>query len=191
MCVLSRVRLFRDPMHCSPPGFSVHGILQARILESAAIPSSRGSFQPRDWTQVSHIGVRFFTIWATRAAQKYWSKWPIPSPGDLPDPGINQGLLHCRQILYQLSYQGARKTKVCVLVTLLRPTLWLQGLQPTRLFCEWNFSGKNTGVGCHFLLQMIPRKAQIYKSQKNLSTWQENLKDYCVAKQEKSNHIKN
>ena len=35
------------------------------------------------------------------------------------------------------------------------PTLWLQGLQPTRLFCPWNFPGKNTGVGCHFLLQGI------------------------------------
>ena len=37
-----------DPMDCSPPGSSVHGILQARILEWAAISSSRGSFQPRD-----------------------------------------------------------------------------------------------------------------------------------------------
>ena len=37
-----------DPMHCSPPGSSVHGILQARILEWIAIPFSRRSFQPRD-----------------------------------------------------------------------------------------------------------------------------------------------
>ena len=44
------------------------GILQARILEWVAKPSSRESFQPRDWTQVSHIAGRFFTIWATREA---------------------------------------------------------------------------------------------------------------------------
>ena len=42
-----------DPMDCSPPGSSVHGILQARILEWVAMPSSRGSPQPRDETQVS------------------------------------------------------------------------------------------------------------------------------------------
>ena len=38
-----------------------------------------------------HIVDRFFTSWATREAQEYWSGWPIPSPGDLPDPGIEQG----------------------------------------------------------------------------------------------------
>ena len=49
------------------------GILQARILERVAIPSSRdpsrGSSQPRDWTQVSRIAGGFFTIWATREAR--------------------------------------------------------------------------------------------------------------------------
>ena len=44
-----------DPMDCSLPGSYVHGILQARILEWVAVPFSRGSSQPRDWTQVSHI----------------------------------------------------------------------------------------------------------------------------------------
>ena len=38
--------------------------------------------------------------------QGYWSGLPFPSPGDLPDPGIKPGLLHCRQILYWMSYQG-------------------------------------------------------------------------------------
>ena len=54
-----------DPIDCSPPGSSVHGILQARILEWVSMLSSRGSFQPRDGTQVSHIAGWFFTIWAT------------------------------------------------------------------------------------------------------------------------------
>ena len=44
-----------DPVDCSPPGSSVLGILQARILEWVAIPFSRGSSQPRDRTQVSPI----------------------------------------------------------------------------------------------------------------------------------------
>ena len=42
-------------MDCSPPGFSVHGILNAGILEQIAFPVSRGSSWSRDWTQVSHI----------------------------------------------------------------------------------------------------------------------------------------
>ena len=50
-----------DPMDYSPPGSSVQGILQARILRWVAMPSSRGSPQPRDWTQVSCIAGRFFT----------------------------------------------------------------------------------------------------------------------------------
>ena len=41
-----------------------------------------------DWTQGTHIAGRFFTSWATRESQKYWSGYPIPSPVDLPDPGI-------------------------------------------------------------------------------------------------------
>ena len=64
-----------NPMDCSPPGSSVHGILQARILEWVAIPFSwvaipfsRGSSQPRDQTRVSCVAGRFFTIWATREA---------------------------------------------------------------------------------------------------------------------------
>ena len=53
-----------DSMDCSPPGFSVHRILQARILEGVAMPSSRRSSQTRDRTQVSHIAGGFFIVWA-------------------------------------------------------------------------------------------------------------------------------
>ena len=56
------------PMDYSPPGSSVHGILQARILEWVVIPFSKGSSQTRDRTQVSCTADRFFTIWATREA---------------------------------------------------------------------------------------------------------------------------
>ena len=50
-----------DPMDYSPPGSSVHGILQARLLEWVAIPFSKGSSQPRDQTWVTCIAGRFFT----------------------------------------------------------------------------------------------------------------------------------
>ena len=56
-------------MDCSPPGFSVHGILQAKILEMVAILFSRGFSSPRDQTWVSCIAGIFFTIWTTREAQ--------------------------------------------------------------------------------------------------------------------------
>ena len=55
-----------DPMNCRPPGSSVHGILQARILKWLAISFSRGFSQPRDWTWVFPITGRCFTLWATR-----------------------------------------------------------------------------------------------------------------------------
>ena len=63
-----------NPMDCSPPGSSVHGILLARILEWVAMPSSRGPSQPKDWTHISCVSCiagRFLTHWAT---------WEAPSP---------------------------------------------------------------------------------------------------------------
>ena len=57
-----------DPLDCSLPGSSVHGILQARILEWVAIPFFRGSSQPRDRTQAFCIADRFFIVLATREA---------------------------------------------------------------------------------------------------------------------------
>ena len=70
---LSHVQLFVTPwtiIHQTPLSM---GTLHARILEWVAMPSSRGLSQPRDWTQVSYIAGRLFTIWATRATQEYWS----------------------------------------------------------------------------------------------------------------------
>ena len=55
-----------DPMDCSPPGSSIHRILQARILEWVVIPFSRASSQLRDRNPVSCIAGRFFGIWGTR-----------------------------------------------------------------------------------------------------------------------------
>ena len=59
-----------DPMDCSLLGSSVHGIFQEKILEWVAISFSRGSSQSRDWTRVSRIAGRHFTVWATREVLK-------------------------------------------------------------------------------------------------------------------------
>ena len=83
---LSHIWIFVTPMD-----YTVHGILQDRILEWVAFPFSRGSSLPRDWTQVSLIAGRLFTSWATRKAQEYWSGWPIPSLADVLNPGIKPG----------------------------------------------------------------------------------------------------
>ena len=59
-----------NPMDCSPPGSSVHGIYQARTLEWVVISFSRESSQSGDQTQVSPTAGRFFTIWATRETSR-------------------------------------------------------------------------------------------------------------------------
>ena len=53
--------------------YTVHEILQARIMEWVAFPFSRGPSQPRDWAQVSCNAAGFFISWVTREAQEYWS----------------------------------------------------------------------------------------------------------------------
>ena len=119
-----------QPMDGSPPGSSAHGIPQARILEWVAISFSRESSQPRDWTQVSGIAGRFFTISTTRKAQsvvsdslqpqQLYSPWNSSGQntevGSLslfleifPTQGLNLGLPLCKWILYQLSHKGSQR----------------------------------------------------------------------------------
>ena len=86
-----------NPMDCSPPGSSVHGIFQARIPEWVTIPFSRRSSQPKDRTRVSPTAGRFFTIWATREAQRHNS-----NPGKIAVishyPNTHSGLWeHCHE----------------------------------------------------------------------------------------------
>ena len=87
---------------------------------------------------------------------EYWSEQPLPSPGDLPKPGIEprspalQGDSLSTELREALLFSGGLVTESC-------PTLAAQphGLYPTRLLCPWDSPGKNTGMGCHFLLQGI------------------------------------
>ena len=74
------------------------GIIRGNLTYGGLVPKSCPTFAT-PWT-VAHqppLSMGF-------PRQKYWSGLPFPSPGDLPDPGINPGLLHCRWILYRLSY---------------------------------------------------------------------------------------
>ena len=73
-------------MECSPPGSSVHGISQARILEWVAISSSRGSSRPRDQTCVSCMGRQILYHWASSEVQVlfYWWKKKELRSSDLP-----------------------------------------------------------------------------------------------------------
>ena len=80
-----------NPMDCSLPGSSVHGILQARILEWVDIPFPRGSSQPRDWTWGFCIVGRFFTIWAKGKVQNGTSlshkkEWKIATCSNMDGP---------------------------------------------------------------------------------------------------------
>ena len=91
---LSCVRLC-DPMDCSLPGSSVHGIFQEIVLEWIAISFSRGSSWPRDRTRVSCIVDRHFTIWATREVTKEsWvlKNWTVVLEKTLESP------LDCKEI---------------------------------------------------------------------------------------------
>ena len=76
LCVCSFAQSFLvlwDPMDCSPPGFPVHGIFQARILEWVAISSSRRSSQPRDQTHISCIPC------TSRRMLYHWATWRVSS----------------------------------------------------------------------------------------------------------------
>ena len=72
---LSRVLLFETLWAVGRQAPLSMGILQARILEWVAMPSFRGSSQPRDQTQVSRLAGRFFTIWATKEAPSFKNLW--------------------------------------------------------------------------------------------------------------------
>ena len=87
---LSCVQLFGNPMDDSLPCSSVHGILQAKILECIAILFSRRSSQPRDWTLVSCIAGRFFTFWASSCYSVYKS-----CPALLQSHELQQARLLC------------------------------------------------------------------------------------------------
>ena len=104
---LSPVRLF-DPMDCSLPGSSVHGVLQARILEWVAISFSRGSSQSRDQTQVSCIAGRHFTLWTTFSTYLIWSMLYFKADNFY---GLTYYFLNCKWWKFQVVEIGS----ICIL----------------------------------------------------------------------------
>ena len=127
-------------MDCSPPGSSVHGISQARILEWLAIFFSRGSSWPRDWTHVSCIGRQILYHWVT---------WEALALDYMAMTLIEFSVLCARWTWFQkqqlcMEENLDRNHKSCLSP---HSILWL--------FCPWDFLGKNTEMGCHFLLQWI------------------------------------
>ena len=99
---LNRVRLFATPWPVArQPPLSMRS-LQARVLEWAAMPSSRGSPRPRDQTQVSALQVDSLLSEPPGKPKKPGAGSLSLLQGNLPTQESNRGLLHCRQILYQM-----------------------------------------------------------------------------------------
>ena len=83
-----------NPTDCSPPGSSVHGILQARILEWVAISFSRGSSKNRDQTWISCIAFRIFTLWAMDFSWWSWKQVKNLQDGLVGEPGRADAAVH-------------------------------------------------------------------------------------------------
>ena len=113
---------FCNPMDCSPPGSSDHGILQARILEWGAVCFTKGSLFP---TQGSNLRLLCF--------------------------------LHCQASSLPLAPPAAAAAAKSLQSF---PTVRPHRRQPTRFPRPWDSPGKNTGVGCHFLLQRMKGKSE-------------------------------
>ena len=138
-----------DPKDCSPPGSSLHGILQVRILEWVAMPSTRGSSPPRDRTGISFvswIAGGFFTSWATREAP---SKWSVIPQTFHHCPLLPCFLLHIPHI--PISYFYFPTSTVLFLYNL------LPGTSHSISFASWNLPESIT----HYLLHGLPYFPQV------------------------------
>ena len=116
-----------DPTECSLPGSSVHGILQARILEWVAIPFSRVSSWPRDQTQVSCIAGRFFTTWAIGKSEECFMElasswepvtletlpWESSRSNSLLSFGCKRQTFHVMQGVQSVEWNASRDSRVC------------------------------------------------------------------------------
>ena len=88
---LSVVSNSATPMDCSPSGSSVHGDYPEKNMEWVALPSSRGLYQPRNWTQVYHIAVNSLPSESPAKPKNIGVDSLFFLQGDLPNPGIEPG----------------------------------------------------------------------------------------------------
>ena len=107
------------PTLCGPMDCIVPGILQARILEWVAFPFSRGSSQPRDRTRSPALLVDSLPAEPQRKPKNNGVGSLSLLQRIFPTQESNQGLLHCRQILYQLSYEGSQGCSNCRTIALI------------------------------------------------------------------------
>ena len=141
-----------DPMDHSLPGSSVLGTLKARALEWIAVSFSRSS-HPRNQTWVSRITSRRLTIWASHVLhflnQDGMSRCNLLDLAWIPHTHIYYKLCYC--------------CCCCWVTSVVSDSVRPHTGQPTRLPCPWDSPGKNTGVGCHFLLQCMKVKSEKWK----------------------------
>ena len=134
------------------------GVLQTRILESVAMPSSRGSSQRRKRTHVSYvscIGRWILYHLCHLGSQRYNIRRDKYSLFFQLIKGSFQVKKTTNATYYSGNY-AAFNISLC-LCSVVSDSLWPHGLYPTRLLCSWYFPGRNTGVGCNILLQWIFR----------------------------------
>ena len=147
----------RDPMDCSLPDSSVHGISQASVLEWVAIPFSRGSSPPRTWTHVSCIGTQFLYYWATREAHISFSSVQSLSHVQLfATPWIaarqaSMSITNCRSLLKPMSIESVMPSNRLILC---RPLLLLPPIPPSiRVFANDSILSYEVAKALEFLLQ--------------------------------------
>ena len=177
-CLVAKSCLNSNSMNCSPGNpspESVCGISQARILEWVAIFSSRGSSRPRDWT-VSPAWQAILYDWATREVRRIFYH-PPKFPETHFQSILNSTTAHVRNLFSFLLTQSLHHGFIHLTYTyVIHPRIYCDNfcsngqlsfkaieirrrrLQPTRLLCPWDFPGKNTRVGWHFLLQLHSNK---------------------------------
>ena len=150
------------PMDCSPPGSSIHVIFQARVLEWVAISFCRGSSQPKDRTQVSHIAGRRFTVWDTREAsqnhQKQGKSETLIGKRSVKTHGNAVYCVHEQAPGAEKAHKvNSRKSQIkCgALVTKLCPHLATPWIVAHQVPLSMGFSRQEYWSSCHFLLQGI------------------------------------
>ena len=116
---------------CHTIDYTVHGILQARILEWVAFPFSKGSSQPRDQTQVSHIAGGFFTSRVTGKPKNTGVGCLSLLQWIFPTQESNRGPLHCRRILpksipYEYTMEVTNTFKRVDLIDRVPEELWTE-----------------------------------------------------------------
>ena len=156
-----------SPVDCSPPGSHVHEILQTRILEWVAMPSSRASSWPGDWTHISHVSsigrrvlyhipsanwealLLLLLLLLSRFSRVRLFATPWTAAHQAPQYLGFSRQEHWSGLPSPSPMHESEKWKWSRLVV--SDTQWPHGLQPTRLLRPWDFPGKSTGVGCHCL----------------------------------------